>query len=78
MRILASGNEGWIALVAIIVVAGLMAGLAFLIHRIIKNKSKGEEKPDDETILKEEMDRVLEPINDEEVAKEISEYQEDE
>ena len=37
-----------------------------------------EEKPSEEEILQDEMSRVLEDVKDEEAAKQISEYKEDE
>ena len=37
-----------------------------------------EEKPSDEDILNEEMTRILQPIDDPETAKEVSEYKNDE
>ena len=37
-----------------------------------------EEKPSDEDILNEEMTRILQPIDDPETAKEVSEYKNEE
>ena len=72
-------NSGIITLVAIIVAAALIAIVAFVIHRVMHPKLKSEnEKPSDEQIMQEELDRVLQPVDDEETAREISEYKEEE
>ena len=66
----------FIVLGAIVGVMGVIALVAYLIHRFSHPKLK-EEKPDPELLMKEEMDRVLQPIDDEEVARSISEYKEE-
>ena len=72
------GIGGLITLIVIIAVAAVIAVVAFLIHRFLHPKLKSEnEKPADEQILKEELNRVLEPVEDEETAKEISEYKDE-
>ena len=72
-------NSGIITLVAIIVAAALIAIIAFVIHRVMHPKLKSDnEKPSEEQIMQEELDRVLQPVDDEETAKEISEYKEEE
>ena len=55
----------------------LIALIAFIIYRTIRPKLK-EEKPSEEEILQDEMKRVLQDVEDEEVAKQISDYKEDE
>ena len=71
-------NSGIITLVAIIVAAALIAIIAFVIHRVMHPKLKSDnEKPSEEQIMQEELDRVLQPVDDEETAKEISEYKEE-
>ena len=55
----------------------LIALIAFIIYRTIRPKLK-EEKPSEEEILQDEMKRVLPDVEDEEVAKQISDYKEDE
>ena len=72
-------NSGIITLVAILVAAALIAIVAFVIHRVMHPKLKSDnEKPSEEQIMQEELDRVLQPVDDEETAKEISEYKEEE
>ena len=58
-------------------VIGIIALLAFIIYRTIRPRLK-EEKPSEEEILQDEMKRVLQDVEDEAVAKEISDYKEDE
>ena len=58
-------------------VAAIIALLAFIIYRTIRPRLK-EEKPSEEEILQDEMKRVLQDVEDEEVAKQISNYKDDE
>ncbi len=55
----------------------LIALLAFIIYRTIRPRLK-EEKPSEEQILQDEMKRVLQDVEDEQVAKQISDYKDDE
>ena len=72
-------NSGIITLVAIIVAAALIAIVAFVIHRVMHPKLKSDnEKPSEDQIMQEELDRVLQPVEDEETAQAISEYKEEE
>ena len=57
--------------------AALIALIAFIIYRTLRPGLK-EEKPSDEEILQDEMKRVLQDVEDEEVAKQISNYKDDE
>ena len=66
-----------IILLVILGVAGAIALLAFIIYRVLRLKLK-EEKPSDEQILQDEMNRVLQDVEDPEAAKQISNYKEDE
>ena len=63
--------------IIIISIATVIAIVAFVIYRILMPKLK-EEKPSDEDILNEEMTRILQPIDDPETAKEVSEYKNEE
>jgi len=71
-------NSG--AILGIIIgVAGFIGLAAFLIYRLLHPKMKGlNEKPSEEQILNEEMDRLLKPVDDEEVAKQINNYKDEE
>ena len=68
-------------LIAFLVVLGaavLIAVVAFLIYLYLKPRLKHDDKPSEEQILHEEMDRVLKPIEDEETAKAVEEYKDEE
>lgn len=62
-----------IILLIILGVAAVVAIVAFGIYRYLHPKLN-EEKPSEEQFIQEELDRVLQPIEDEETAKEVSEY----
>ena len=64
-------------IIIIISVTGLVALFAFILYRFLRPRLK-EEKPSEEEILEDEMKRVLSDVEDEEVAKQISDYKEDE
>lgn len=63
--------------IIIISIAAVIAIVAFVIYRILMPKLK-EEKPSEEDILNEEMTRVLQPIDDPDTAKQVSEYKNEE
>lgn len=72
-------NTSLIAFIAILGTAALIAIVAFVIHRFLHPKLKSEnEKPSDEEIMKEELDRVLQPVDDEKTAEEINNYTDEE
>ena len=58
-------------------VTAVVALVAFIIYRTIRPRLK-EEKPTEEEILQDEMNRVLQDVEDEQVAKQISDYKDDE
>ena len=68
--------QGFIILLAIIGVTGTIALVTFIIYRTTHPRLKDNDKPTEEEILHEEMDRILKPIDDDEVRKEIEDYQE--
>ena len=57
-------------------VAAIIALLAFILYRVLRPRLK-EEKPTEEQILEDEMKRVLQDVDDEEVAKQINSYKDD-
>ena len=64
-----------IILIVILGITAVVALISYLVYRYLHPRLK-EEKPSEEELLKEEMDRMLQPIEDEEVAKKIEEYKE--
>ena len=74
-----SNLGGLITFIVIVAVAALIAIVAFVIHRFLHPKLKSEnEKPSEEEMMKEELDRVLQPIEDEKTAEEVSNYKDEE
>lgn len=70
--------EQLIALVAVIGAAGAIALVTFLIHRFLNPKMKEDKtKEDEEIALQQEIDRVLQPIDDDEVAGQVANYKEE-
>ena len=61
----------------VIGVVAIIGIVAFVIYRLLRPRLK-EEKPSEEEILQDEMKRVLQDVEDEDVAKQISDYKEDE
>ena len=66
-----------IVFIVIVAATAVVALLAFILYRILRPRLK-EDKPSDEEILEDEMKRVLQDVEDEEVAKQISDYKDDE
>ena len=55
----------------------VVAIVAYIIYRVLRPRLK-EEKPSEEEILQDEMKRVLQDVEDEEVASQINNYKDDE
>ena len=66
-----------IILLVVILVAAVVGLVAYILYRILRPRLK-EEKPTEEEILQDEMNRVLQDVEDEEVAKQINDYKDDE
>ena len=63
-----------------LIIFGIIGGIAlvaFLIYLYLKPKLKKDEKPTEEQVVREEMDRILQPIDDEETAKAIEQYKDE-
>lgn len=65
-----------IILLVVIASFAVIAIVAFIIYRLLRPKLKDENKEQktEQDYAKEELDRILQPVEDEEVAKEISDY----
>ena len=70
-------DQSLIIFLVIIGATAIVALLAFILYRVLRPRLK-EDKPSEEEILEDEMKRVLQDVEDEEVAKQISDYKEDE
>lgn len=71
-------NNGVIVFLIILGVVVAIALVAFLIYLYLKPKLKKDDKPSEEQIVQEEMDRILKPIEDDETAKAVEEYKDEE
>ncbi len=71
-------NNGLIIFLIVLGAAILIALIAFLLYLYLRPKLKKDDKPTEEQVLQEEMNRLLEPVEDEETAKAIEEYKDDE
>lgn len=71
MKVLASIiNQPWFILILIIIIFGLIAAGVFLFRKYFLHKGK-EEKPSDEEIAEEELNRYLVDVDDENQQKEF-------
>lgn len=71
--------ESGLLIFLIVLGAAFAIGLiAFLIYLYLKPKLKKDDKPTDEQIVSEEINRVLKPIEDEETAKAVENYKDEE
>ena len=71
-------NQGLMVFLIVLGVAAFLAIVAFLIRLYIRPKLKIDDKPTEEQIAEEEMNRILKPVDDKEVAEEIKEYKDEE
>lgn len=67
-----------VILLIVIATFGIIALVAYIIHRVLHPKLKDEQKkPDESEMVKENLQRILEDVDDEETAKKIAEYKEE-
>ena len=80
MRILAADFPPWAIFLIVLGVFAFIAIVAYIIHRILRFRLKEDEhKEDDEQkFAQEELDRILQPVEDDEISKQIQDYKEDE
>lgn len=70
--------EGGIVFAIILGITALIAVVAFIIYRFTHPKLKTDDnKKTEKDYAAEELDRILQPIDDEETAKEVSNYKEE-
>ena len=71
MRILASDFPPWAIFLIVLGVFAFIAIVAYIIHRILRFRLKEDEhKEDDEQkFAQEELDRILQPVEDDEVSQ---------
>lgn len=71
-------SEGLITFLIVLGSVVFIAAVTFLIYIYLKPRLKRDDKPTEEQILNEEMKRVLQPIDDEETAKAVEQYKDEE
>ena len=71
-------NTNLLVILIVIGAAFIIGLVAFLIHLYLKPKLKKDDKPTDEQIVQEEINRVLKPIDDDETAKAVEDYKDEE
>lgn len=77
--ILAANNfPSWVIFLIVLGAAFIIGLIAFILYLAFKPKLKRDDKPTDEQIVEEEMNRVLKPIEDEETAKAVEQYKDEE
>lgn len=79
MYILADAGINTPVLVFLIVLGAvaLIAIFAFLLRLYLRPKLKNDDKPTEDQVLEEEMNRLLKPIDDDDTAKAVSDYKEE-
>lgn len=70
-------NEGLITFLIVLGVVVVIALVTFLLYLYLKPRLKRDDKPSEDQILDEEMKRVLQPIDDEETAKAVEQYKDE-
>lgn len=71
-------NQSLMIFLIVFGAATAIALIAFLIYRFLRPQLKKDDKPSEEQIIEEEMNRYLKPIEDEETAKAVEEYKDEE
>ena len=74
--VLANLDSLWIFLI-VLGSFGLIAIIAFVLYRLLRPKLKGDNKEQEKTeedYAKEELDRILQPVEDEKVSEEIQQF----
>lgn len=68
-------GQAFMILGIILGVFAVIALLAFVIYRLSHPKLKQDDKPEESQIVNEELNRILKPIDDDELAKKVNEYE---
>lgn len=70
-------NQGITVFLIVLGAVVLIALVAFGIYRSIRPKLRIDDKPSEEEIVHEEINRLLKPIDDDETAKAVNDYKDD-
>lgn len=77
LNFLISINDSISIFLIVLGIAVVIGVVAIIIYKIIHPKLKEEKKIDEEKAVIEELNRVLEPIDDEELSEQIQEYKDE-
>ena len=78
MKFYAEAFPTWAIFLIVLGFFALIAIVAYVIHRILRPRLKDEDKKESEKEhAQEELDRILQPVEDDEVSKQIQNYKED-
>ncbi len=77
LNFLISINDSISIFLIVLGIAIVIGVVAIIIYKIIHPKLKEEKKIDEEKAVIEELNRVLEPIDDEELSEQIQEYKDE-
>ncbi len=77
ITVLASDMLPVVILLIIIAAFAAIALVAWVIHKFLRPKLKDEETVDEDKALQENLDRVLEPVDDEKTADAIASYKDE-
>ncbi len=68
-------GQAFMTLGIIIGVIAVIALVAFIIYRLTHPKLKADDKPEEKQIVEEELNRILKPIDDDDIAQQVNEYE---
>ena len=69
--------DGLVIFLIVLGVAAVIALLSFVLYRFLRPRLKENDKPSEKEIVDEEMNRILQPIDDDETAKAVNEYKDE-
>jgi len=70
-------GQAFMILGIIVGVMLVIALIAFIIYRVSHPKLKENDKPAEEEIINEELNRILKPIDDDQIAEQVNQYEEE-
>ena len=68
-------GQAFMILGIILGVFAVIALTAFIIYRLTHPKLKADDKPEENQIVEEELNRILKPIDDEDIAQQVKQYE---
>ena len=68
-------GQAFMILGIIVGVFAVIALTAFIIYRLTHPKLKADDKPEENQIVEEELNRILKPIDDEDIAQQVKQYE---